>query len=106
MMYLVQDVNESQKTYIASFTTQAAAEEFKSDLIRQDKDCGTFKPGRYKVTRHGICYNDYSAKCGFCTNCICMLEHPDADCPLVKKRAAAMAAGEYADNPAMLQPEA
>lgn len=93
-MYIIQDKKEDRLKYVASFTTRAAAEAVVRDLEDQDKRDGIYEPDQYVVNRRGICYNDTSKTCGHCTNCICMLEHPDLDCPLVKKRAALAAGGK------------
>lgn len=94
MIYIVQDTEEDDMIYIASYTTEEAALMAVSELEAQDIEDRTYRPGRYKVSRHGICYSNYARKCGHCTNSICMLKNPDIDCPKIKKRAAAQAAGE------------
>ena len=94
MFYLIQDVTEDPRYYISSHKLEQDALQLVQELEEQDKKDGTYQSGKYKVSKHGICYNRYAHKCGHNTNSFCMLEHPDTDCPLVKKRAAMKAADD------------
>ena len=86
MLFTLQDKYEDPLRYIGSFTTRAAAEDMLRELEEQDRRDNVYENDKYIITRRGICYNSFSKKCGYCTNCICMLTHPDIDCPLVKQR--------------------
>ena len=101
MIYIIQDKYEDPNKYIASFTTQAAAEVLLRELEEQDKADNCWEADKYRISRHGICYNDFSKECGHCTNCICMLENPDIDCPLVYLRESGQAAGQDAAQPVL-----
>lgn len=100
MIFIIQDKNEDPIQYIASFTTSLAAEDLLKELEAQDREDGSYEPDKYRIRRAGICWNDYSKECGNCTNSICMLERPEKDCPLVKKKAAMAADG--AAQPALM----
>ena len=102
MVFIIQDKLEDSKTYIASRPTLEEASCLVKDVESFDREMDEYIPDRYKISKHGYCYNDYSSVCGWCTNGICMMEAPDINCPLVRKRAAAQAAGEYADKPALM----
>ena len=105
MVWIVQDKDEGEFDYIVSCTSEEDAWEQVRFLEAVDREEGTYQKDRYQVSEHGFCCNDFSEKCGYCRSCICMLVHPDADCPLVKQRSRLQEAGEYADQPA-LQPGA
>ena len=102
MVYIIQDILEDPKKYAASLPTMEAAKKLVKDAESFDREMDEYIPNRYVISKHGYCYNDYSAICGWCTNGICMMMAPDINCPLVRKRAAAQAAGEYADKPALM----
>jgi hypothetical protein len=101
-VYIIQDILEDENHYIASRAALEDAQKLVGELEEFDMEEDSFLPNRYKIRERGYCYNDYSEKCGHCMTGICMLQNPDIDCPLVRKRAAAMAAGEYANQPTLM----
>ena len=93
MVFIIQDTLEQDaRKYCASRSTLEEAQTLVKDCESFDREMDEFIPDRYQIKKRGYCYNDYSQKCGYCTNGICMLDKPDIDCPLVRKRAAMMAA--------------
>lgn len=91
-VYIIQDRHEPWNRYAATRATERDARELVRELEDFDRDDGVYEPDRYTVKKRAYCYNDYAEKCGYGHLGICMLENPDIDCPLVRKRAAAMAA--------------
>lgn len=85
MIFIVQDRQEDPMHYIGSFTLPEAAADLIRDLEEQDQEDREYEPDRYSISRKEICFSDHSISCGNCTNCICMLEHPERDCPAAKK---------------------
>lgn len=96
---IIQDNQEPINQYVASRPTPKEAEMLVKELEEFDRESGEYVPNRYEIKRRGYCYNDYAEKCGQCTNGICMLEHPDIDCPLVRKRAAAQSSALQGEKP-------
>lgn len=88
-VFIIQDKYEPEDRYIASRPTLEEARMLAEEFEEFDREAGEYEPDRYRIKDRGYCYNDYSEKCGFCKTGICLLEHPDADCPLVRKKAAA-----------------
>lgn len=84
-LYTIQDTEEDPLKYISSVTTIQAANDLLQELYRQDEEEGCLDRMRYKVKRRAHCFADISATCGWNTNCVCMSDDMDNECPAKKR---------------------
>lgn len=81
MIFTVQDREEDKLKYIATVTSRLAAEDLVKMLHEQDAADGCLDPDRYLIKKRGLCYSETSKTCGMCTNCVCMADDWETQCP-------------------------
>lgn len=88
MIFVVHDTQEDPMKYIASYTTREAAEAAVLEMEEDDRIDGDYIENRYRIRKTGFCWALESGRCGYCINCICMLDTPETDCPekIIKPR--------------------
>lgn len=85
-VYIVQDKYEDPLEYVSSHPTAAMAFGAAWQYEEFDREDGVYEHDKYTVSQHEYCFHTFSEECGHCTKCVCMLEHPDRDCPLIRQQ--------------------
>ena len=94
MVFVIQERSEDPKRYVATRPTKEEAESLVKDIESFDMELDEYVPHRYVISKHGYCYNQFAAVCGWCTNGICMMMAPDINCSLARMRALQQSKGE------------
>lgn len=93
MVFTVQDRDMDRLRYISTLSSRLAAEDLVKELLEQDAQDGDLDENRYVITERGYCYADISNRCGWNTNCICMADDWETQCP-----ARIRTGGKFADK--------